>query len=52
MNLFQKFATKSEKGIGLGLFISKFIIEAHGGEIGAKNNDDGIGSTFYLVLPL
>ena len=50
--LFTKFVTKSEKGTGLGLFISKSIIEAHGGEIWAKNNDDGKGSTFTFTLPL
>ncbi len=49
--LFEKFASKSEKGTGLGLFISKNIIEAHGGRIWAKNNPDGIGATFAFSLP-
>ena len=44
--LFTKFATKSEHGIGLGLYISKSIIEAHGGKIWAKNNINGRGATF------
>ena len=52
--LFSKFATKSDiGGIGLGLFISKSIIEAHGGTISAGNNEDGKrGSTFTFSLPL
>lgn len=50
--LFEKFASKSEKGIGLGLFISKNITEAHGGRIWAKNNPDGIGATFAFSLPI
>jgi signal transduction histidine kinase len=50
--LFAKFATKSEKGIGLGLYISKSIIEAHGGKIWAKNNEDGKGATFVFTLPI
>jgi signal transduction histidine kinase len=50
--LFSKFATRSYHGTGLGLFISKSIIEAHGGRIWAQNNSDGKGSTFYFSLPL
>jgi signal transduction histidine kinase len=50
-HLFTKFATKSEKGIGLGLFIAKSIIEAHGGRIWAENNSDGKGATFTFTLP-
>jgi signal transduction histidine kinase len=50
--LFAKFASKSFQGTGLGLFISKSIIEAHGGRIWAKNNPDGKGATFTFTLPL
>ena len=50
--LFTKFATKSFDGTGLGLYISKSIIEAHGGKIWAKNNADGKGATFSFSLPL
>jgi signal transduction histidine kinase len=50
--LFTKFATKSDHGTGLGLFIVKNIIEAHGGRIWAENNSNGIGSTFYFTLPI
>ena len=49
--LFSKFATKSDIGTGLGLFIAKSIIEAHGGEIFAENNRDGKGVTFTFTLP-
>jgi two-component system, OmpR family, sensor histidine kinase VicK len=50
--LFSKFATKSQTGTGLGLFISQNIVEAHGGKIWAENNSDGRGCTFSFSLPL
>jgi signal transduction histidine kinase len=49
--LFSKFASKSSKGTGLGLFISKSIIEDHGGKMWAENNVDGKGATFSFSLP-
>jgi signal transduction histidine kinase len=50
--LFTRFATKSFSGTGLGLFVSKYIVEAHGGEIWAENNVEGKGATFSFTLPL
>ncbi|WP_187147463.1 sensor histidine kinase [Candidatus Nitrososphaera gargensis] len=50
--LFSKFASKSDKGTGLGLFISRSIIEAHDGRIWCTNNSDGKGATFAFSLPL
>jgi signal transduction histidine kinase len=50
--LFEKFVSKSVKGTGLGLFISKSIVEAHGGKIWGENNKDGNGATFTFTLPL
>jgi two-component system sensor histidine kinase VicK len=50
--LFQKFATKSYQGTGLGLYISKSIVEAHGGKMWAENNTDGRGAVFYFTLPM
>jgi signal transduction histidine kinase len=55
--LFSKFATKSHHnhtgvGVGLGLFISKNIVEAHGGKMWVQNNADSKGATFAFSLPL
>ena len=54
--IFSKFTTKSFEGLGLGLYISKNIIEAHGGKIWAENDSNNKGSTigaiFYFTLPL
>lgn len=50
--LFERFVSKSEKGTGLGLFLSKNITEAHGGRIWAENNPDGIGAMFAFSLPI
>ena len=50
--LFSKFVTKSDAGgTGLGLFISKSIVEAHGGRIWAENNQGEKGATFTFSLP-
>ena len=49
--LFTKFASKSDMGTGLGLFISKGIVEAHGGKIWAENNPNR-GATFSFTLPI
>jgi signal transduction histidine kinase len=52
--LFSKFVTNSQTGTGLGLFISKSIIEAHGGKIWAENNESNTtkGAIFYFTLPI
>ncbi|HEU4444821.1 MAG TPA: ATP-binding protein [Nitrososphaeraceae archaeon] len=50
--LYTKFATKSYSGTGLGLFISKSIVETHGGKMWAENNLDGKGATFLFALPI
>jgi len=51
-DLFTKFRTKSSSGAGLGLFICKSIIEAHGGNIWANGNSIGNGATFTFTVPL
>ncbi len=50
--LFKKFASKAEKGIGLGLFISKNIVEAHGGEIWADTTKKEKGAAFSFTIPI
>ena len=50
--LFDKFVSRSEQGTGLGLFISKNIIESHGGTISGFNQENGTGATFIFTLPL
>src|SRR5215218_5200181 len=50
--LFSKFASNSFEGTGLGLFIAKSIVEAHGGNIWAENNADGKGARFTMSLPI
>jgi signal transduction histidine kinase len=50
--LFSKFVTKSDTGSGLGLYISKGIVEAHGGKIWAENNKGRNGATFSFSLPI
>jgi signal transduction histidine kinase len=49
--LFEKFATKSERGTGLGLYISKNIVEAHGGKIWIEKTSNGKGTIFVFTLP-
>jgi nitrogen-specific signal transduction histidine kinase len=49
--LFTKFATTSDAGTGLGLYLSKSIVEAHDGKIWAENNSDKVGATFGFTIP-
>jgi two-component system, OmpR family, sensor histidine kinase VicK len=50
--LFSKFIANSRDGLGLGLYLAKNIIEWHGGEIWAENNENGKGATFRFALPI
>src|ERR687897_1900525 len=47
--LFSKFVSTDSGGTGLGLFVSKNIIESHGGKIEAQNNPDGKGALFSFI---
>ena len=48
--LFQKYATDSDIRTGLGLYITRKMVEAHGGRIQGFNNEDGVGATFIFSL--
>jgi signal transduction histidine kinase len=50
-NLFSKFVSTDSGGTGLGLFVSRNIVEAHGGRIWAENNADRKGATFSFIIP-
>lgn len=50
--IFDAFVTTKEKGIGIGLAVSRSIVEAHGGRIWAENNPDRNGATFNVALPV
>ena len=50
-DIFKKFVTTFSNGVGLGLYLSKIIIESHKGKIWAENNYNESGSCFYLTIP-
>jgi signal transduction histidine kinase len=50
--IFSKFYTTDKLGTGLGLYISRIIVEKHLGRIEGRNNKNGIGSTFTIELPV
>jgi signal transduction histidine kinase len=50
-NIFDKYKKLHEEGTGLGLYLARQIINAHGGEIWVENNAK-TGSTFFFSLPV
>jgi len=50
--LFRMFATSKDDGLGIGLYLSQRIVEAHGGKISAHSDGKGKGCTFHVTLPL
>jgi signal transduction histidine kinase len=50
-SIFDAFVTTKSKGMGIGLAVSRSIIEAHEGRLTATNNED-YGATFSVVLPV
>lgn len=49
--IFEPFYTTKRNGLGMGLSISRSIIEAHGGQVWARNNPDG-GASFLFTVPI
>lgn len=57
-NLFDRFSqkdtssTRGHGGLGLGLFLVRYLVELHGGTVSVRSNGEGKGSTFFVQLPL
>lgn len=51
-NIFSKFVVNCRDGLGLGLYLTKNVINRHGGKVWAKNNENGKCAMFWLSLPV